>query len=204
MPHRNQTPNNPDRSESQLRELKVDQLRDEARNAGVSGASHMRKDELVEAVTRARGGAGTGSHRARSHGGSGGVVRTGPSSSKSLKYSQEITSTQDQPERPGRSLVTTDHGVIRQWAQQRDAVPATVEGTEHGDRLGVLRFDFRADGPDRDPGDDAGSSRLREVSWHDWFATFDERRLNFLYQEERSDGRPSNFFRLENPEREDA
>ncbi|WP_263008713.1 hypothetical protein [Nonomuraea phyllanthi] len=32
--------------------------------------------------------------------------------------------------------------MIRQWAGERDASPATVEGTEHGDHLGVLRLDF--------------------------------------------------------------
>jgi hypothetical protein len=42
------------------------------------------------------------------------------------------------------------------------------------------------------------------VSWEEWFATFDERGLNFIYQEQRSDGQQSNFFRLENPQREDA
>lgn len=42
------------------------------------------------------------------------------------------------------------------------------------------------------------------MSWDEWFATFDERRLNFIYQEERPDGRQSNFFQLENPDREDA
>jgi hypothetical protein len=125
----------------------------------------------------------------------GGRVRTGPDTSKSMKYSQEITSTGDEPERPGRSLVTTNHDVIQRWAEAREATPATVDGTEHGDHLGVLRFDFRGDG---------GGDRLREVSWDDWFATFDQRRLNFIYQEERSDGRPSNFFQLENPDREDA
>ena len=32
----------------------------------------------------------------------------------------------------------------------------------------------------------------------------DQGRLNFIYQEERSDGRQSNFFRLESPDREDG
>lgn len=35
-------------------------------------------------------------------------------------------------------------------------------------------------------------------------AVFDARRLNFIYQEERSDGRQSTFFRLETPDREDG
>jgi hypothetical protein len=123
----------------------------------------------------------------------GGRLRTGSGTSDSLKYSQEITSTDDEPERAGRSLATTNHEVIRRWAEGRNAVPATVEGTEHGDHLGVLRFDFGGD-----------SERLRRVSWDEWFKTFDDRRLNFLYQEERKDGTTSNFFRLESPDREDA
>lgn len=122
-----------------------------------------------------------------------GHVRTGKGTSDSLKYSQEVSSPQDEPERPGRSLVTTSHEVIRQWAEERDGVPATVDGTEHGDHLGVLRFDFGGD-----------SDRLREVSWEEWFATFDDRRLNFIYQEEKKDGDRSTFFRLENPDREDG
>ena len=120
-------------------------------------------------------------------------MRTGPGTSKSLKYSQEIRSLGDDPERAGRSLVTTSHEVIQQWAESRDGVPAAVEGTEHGDRAGVLRFDFG------EPTD-----KLRHITWEEWFTTFDERKLNFIYQEERSDGRQSTFFRLENPDREDA
>jgi len=122
-----------------------------------------------------------------------GRIRRGPDESDSLKYSQEVTSPDDEPERDGRSLVTTHHDVIRQWAEARNATPATVAGSEHDDHLGVLRFDF---------GDD--SDRLRHVSWDEWFETFDERGLNFIFQETRSDGSQSNFFRLENPQREDA
>lgn len=123
----------------------------------------------------------------------GGKIRRGPESSTSLKYSQEVTSTEDEPEREGRSLATTHHEVIRQWAEERNGVPATVEGTEHGDHLGVLRIDFGGD-----------DEKLRHVSWEEWFDTFDSRKLNFIYQEQRSDGTQSNFFRLENPNREDA
>jgi hypothetical protein len=121
------------------------------------------------------------------------AVRTGKNMSSSLKYSQEITSTEDRPERAGRSLVTTDHEVIRQWAKARKAVPATVRGTEHGDHLGVLRFDF--------PG--YTGDRLTEVSWDDWLATFDKRRLNFIYQQKLTSGKRSNFFQLQSPDGED-
>jgi hypothetical protein len=117
----------------------------------------------------------------------------GNHTSKSLKYAQEVTSPEQEPERPGRTLTTKNHDVIKRWAEARGAVPATVPGTEHGDQLGVLTFDFGGD-----------DERLRRVGWDEWFATFDARRLNFIYQEERSDGRQSNFFRLESPDREDA
>lgn len=232
----NQTPNTPGVSETELREMSVGDLREEAKNAGVSGAFDMRKEELVEAVAKARGASdsgddgGTGGHVSGGGDGAGGKtgggkgdqgkgdgdkgddgddggdagddagagpdggkVRRGPESSDSLKYSQEVTSPDEEPEREGRSLVTTHHEVIKEWAEARDGTPATVEGTEHGDHLGVLRFDF---GP--------ASDKLRHVSWDEWFKTFDDRGLNFIYQETRTDGSQSNFFRLENPKREDA
>jgi hypothetical protein len=115
--------------------------------------------------------------------------------SRSLKYAQQITSPAEQPERPGRSLVTTNHEVIKRWARARQAKPATIEGTERGGRPGVLTFNF--------PGWKEGG-RLKQVTWDDWFRTFDSRRVNFIYQEQKSDGRQSNFFRTESPERESA
>lgn len=195
----NQTPNTPDVSETELRDLKVDELRERARDAGIPGVSTLKKEELVDAISQQSRGGGSSSRDGDSTDGDLGAgpdegrVRQGPEASRSLEYSQEVTSTDEEPEREGRSLATTHHEVIREWAEARGGRPATVEGTEHGDHLGVLRFDFG------DPTD-----RLREVSWEEWFATFDDRRLNFIYQETRSDGRQSNFFRLDNPNREDG
>jgi hypothetical protein len=200
----NQTPNTPDVSETELRGMTVDELREKAKEAGIGSTSTMKKDELVHALAEAGGGgrggadakgekATRGTDGGEGAGPDGGRIRTGSGTSDSLKYSQEVTSPEDEPEREGRSLVTTHHEVIRKWAEERNGVPATVPGTEHGDSLGVLRIDFGGD-----------SDTLREVSWDEWFATFDERRLNFIYQEQRSDGRQSTFFQLENPEREDA
>jgi hypothetical protein len=194
MSGRNETPNTPKVSETELRARTLDELREAAKQQGISGASNMRKEELVHAVAESRSQESEGGDREDAGAGpDGGRTRTGPETSKSLKYSQEVTSPEEDPERPGRSLVTTSHEVIRRWAEERGAVPATVAGTEHGDQLGVLTFDFG--GKDE---------RLRHVSWDEWFRTFDARRLNFIYQEQRSDGRQSNFFRLESPEREDA
>ncbi|MGN9842137.1 hypothetical protein ACTMTI_28820 [Nonomuraea sp. H19] len=110
------------------------------------------------------------------------------------KYEQEITSPGEHEDRPGRSLITTNHDVIRQWAEERGARPSKVPGTEHEGRPGVLRFDF--------PG--YGGAELEEISWEEWLRTFDERQLNFIYQEHKKDGAQSNFFRLESPFREDA
>jgi hypothetical protein len=191
----NETPNTPGLSETELREAKVDELREQAKDAGLSGTSSMKKDELVEALSQAaRDGDGEGdAGQPGDRGPDGGHVRTGDETSSSIKYSQEVTSLDEDPERPGRSLATTSHEVIRTWAESRGGVPATVPGTEHGDHLGVLRLDFGGD-----------SESLRHVSWDEWFATFDARKLNFLYQEERKDGNQSTFFRLESPDREDG
>jgi Rho termination factor, N-terminal domain len=195
----NQTPATPDVSETELRELTVDELRRRARDEGVESTSTLRKEELVQAISQAHrsgGPADEGGGQAGEPGDAGpdgGRLRTGEQTSSSVRYSQEITSPDDEPEREGRSLATTSHEVIREWAQARDAVPATVEGTEHGDHLGVLRLDFGGD-----------SDALRHVTWDEWFETFDARRLNFLYQENRKDGSQSNFFRLESPDREDG
>src|SRR3954454_10004098 len=134
----NQTPNTPDVSETALREMKVDELREAARDEGVAGTSGMRKEELVHAVAEAASGEADGGDVGA--GPDGGRLRTGSETSKSLKYSQNVTSPDDDPERPGRSLATTNHQVIKEWAEQRGGTPATVEGTEHGDHLGVLRF----------------------------------------------------------------
>ena len=94
------------------------------------------------------------------------------------------------PEGADRSLATTDHDVIRQWAKSRRAVPAHVAGTQHDGELGELRFDL-AGNPDE---------RLVEVSWAEWFEAFDKRRLTFVYQQWRSGGERSNIFELRTPD----
>jgi hypothetical protein len=95
---------------------------------------------------------------------------------------------------PGQSLATINHEVITNWAEERKAVPATIPGTEHEGRPGVLRFNF--------PG--YGGEGLEQISWDDWFRSFDQRELTFLYQEHLSNGKTSNFFKLDNPNREEG
>ena len=105
-----------------------------------------------------------------------------------------IGSPDDHADRPGQTLATRNHDVIRQWAEERRGQPATVPSTRHGGRAGVLRIDF--------PG--FGGDRLEPISWEEWFQPFDERDLVFVYQERMKAGNQSNFFRLDNPNREDA
>src|SRR4051812_43247850 len=164
----NQTPNTPGVSETELRETKVDELREQARDLDVSGSSDMRKEELVQAIASARSDRADDSDLGA--GPDGGRLRIGEQTSSSLKYSQEVTSPDDEPERSGRSLATTHHEVIKAWAEERNGAPATVEGTEHGDHLGVLRLDFGGD-----------NENLRQGSWGEWLATFHTRPVNFIY-----------------------
>jgi len=112
--------------------------------------------------------------------------------SKSTRYAHWIDSPAEHESHHGESLATKNHEVIRRWAEERGAVPVTVPGTEHNGRPGVLRFDF--------PG--YGGGELQHISWDDWFRTFDERNLTFVYQETLKEGRQSNFFHLDNPSRE--
>jgi len=114
--------------------------------------------------------------------------------SRSTKYAKWITSPDDHEDHPGQSLVTRDHEVIRQWAEERGASPATIPGTQRGNRVRMLRFDF--------PG--YGGAALEKIAWEKWFEPFDERNLAFHFQEHKADGSLSNFFRLDSPDREDA
>lgn len=87
------------------------------------------------------------------------------------------------------SYTTTDHDVIRAWAEARGGRPAAVGGTgdepAHEPDAGLLRIEFR------DP-DDA----LDDVDWGPFFATFEDRGLAFVYQEKTSDGSESRFNRF--------
>ena len=112
--------------------------------------------------------------------------------SESTRRAKWIHNIDEHADYDGQTLATRSHEVIQRWAEERGARPATVPGSERDGRPGVLTFDF---------GDK--SDRLKPISWDDWFRTFDERNLVFLFQERLSNGRQSNFFRLDSPEREE-
>ncbi len=105
-----------------------------------------------------------------------------------------VVANQSGENKPGATLLTRNHDIIRRWAEERGGTPSTMPGTEHEGRPGVLRFDF--------PG--FGGRNLQHITWADWFKSFDVRHLAFVYQETKRDGTQSNFFRFDNPEREEA
>lgn len=71
---------------------------------------------------------------------------------------------------------TRDHGIIRAWVEDRKGVPAVVNGTE------ILRIDFQ------EP-----EETLEQISWDEFFRVFDDRDLEFVYQEHTEDGKLSRF-----------
>ena len=85
------------------------------------------------------------------------------------------------------SETTTDHDTIRKWIEDRGGVPTVVKGTEDDEGEGILRIDFA----ERD-------EKLEEVSWDEFFDTFEDRGLAFLYQDETKDGKESRFFKFVN------
>jgi hypothetical protein len=80
---------------------------------------------------------------------------------------------------------TTDHNLIRKWAEERGAKPATVEGTGSENEAGVLRLDFVP--KDKD---------LKEISWAYFFNKFEKEKLAFLYQDRTADGSISRFHKF--------
>jgi hypothetical protein len=120
------------------------------------------------------------------------LEKYGDKLSPSTLRAKWINNPNEHEDHPGQTLATQNPEVIKHWAEERQAIPATVPGTEHGDHLGVLTFDF--------PG--YGGQKLQHVSWDEWLKTFKERKLVFLFQEHMKDGKMSNFFHLDSPTRE--
>ena len=87
----------------------------------------------------------------------------------------------------GESRTTTDHDVIKRWAEERGGKPAAVKGTGGEEDTGLLRIDFPGFGR---------TGSLEEVSWDEFFEKFDGKKLAFLYQDETRDGKESRFFKF--------
>jgi len=77
------------------------------------------------------------------------------------------------------SSTTTDHDIIRKWAEQRKGRPAAIRTKDKG---GILRIDFG----EKD-------EELEEIDWDEFFEIFESSRLAFLYQDKTEDSKTSRF-----------
>jgi hypothetical protein len=75
-----------------------------------------------------------------------------------------------------QALFTRDHELIRKWAAERQATPATGEATGSGpatfkvnDGGAGIRFNFPGVGP------------FRPISWDEWFENFDHHACAFVH-----------------------
>lgn len=87
-------------------------------------------------------------------------------------------------------VFTRDHELIRRWAAQRNAEPATGEATQSGpatvsvnDGGAGIRFNF------------PGVSAFRPITWDEWFDNFDRHGCAFVYDNAASSP-PSNRYRI--------
>lgn len=81
------------------------------------------------------------------------------------------------------STITTDHETIKNWAVEREGVPARVKNTAGNNSSGILRIDF--------PGGE--EENLEQMKWDEFFDAFEENNLAFLYQERTKNGGLSRF-----------
>jgi hypothetical protein len=89
---------------------------------------------------------------------------------------------------------TTNHDEIRKWVEKRGGHPAVVKATENkGQPGGLLRIDYDEPGSNDD-------TRLHRISWEEFFKSFDNNDLAFLYDPD-SDSRFSKFVQKESAER---
>ena len=91
-----------------------------------------------------------------------------------------------------RTLVTTDHELIRRWAARRQAEPATGEETPSGPATAVsvndggagIRFNF------------PGAAPFRSISWEEWFDHLERNDLVFAYEDDPESRNPSARYRI--------
>ena len=79
---------------------------------------------------------------------------------------------------------TKDHDEIRRWAEERGGKPSAAADTRSPIDPGILQLEF--DPTDRKPD---------VLTWGEFFETFDDAELTFLYQDETEDGNKSPLLR---------
>lgn len=94
-------------------------------------------------------------------------------------------------QQPGAVMATEDHELIRKWAAQHEAEPATGEATPSGpatlsvqDGGAGVRFNFPA------------AAQFRPITWEEWFQNFTRHELMFVYENDVPGRPPSPRYRL--------
>jgi hypothetical protein len=70
---------------------------------------------------------------------------------------------------------TVDHDTIRHWVEKHGGCPAHVKSTGSQQDPGILRIDFTGF---------SGQQSLEQISWDEFFESFDANKLAFLYQDD--------------------
>jgi hypothetical protein len=99
-----------------------------------------------------------------------------------------LLTTDNETRHPAVAVAATrDHQLIRRWAAQHQAEPATGETTASGpgtldvnDGGAGIRFNFPAAG------------RFRPITWDEWFDNFETHELVFVYDRD-TDGRGASY-----------
>lgn len=81
------------------------------------------------------------------------------------------------PRTENSAVTTTDHDTIRRWVEERGGHPACVRGTGGKNDPGLLRIDF--------PGF-SGEGKLEEITWDEFFQSFEKNNLAFLYERDKN------------------
>lgn len=89
---------------------------------------------------------------------------------------QNIESVDSQVRGSTQVVFTRDHELIKRWATERQAEPATGEATSSGpatvdvkDGGAGIRFNF------------PGTGSFRPITWEEWLANFDRHQCAFVY-----------------------
>jgi hypothetical protein len=82
---------------------------------------------------------------------------------------------------------TINHKEIQKWVEARGGKPARVKRTARRGDQGILRIDY--------PGF-SGEESLETIGWNEWFDTFDDHNLAFVYQDRVKTGAMSRFSKL--------
>jgi len=112
------------------------------------------------------------------------------SSAKSRKHSS--SSAKHSKSTSGRhtaSKTTTDHNEIREWAEERGGVPASLQGADSPDEIMALRLEF-PDAPN------SSDENLEEITWEEFFDRFEDQGLALVYEETSESGEGSNSHKL--------